>query len=116
MTIGALAERTGVSASCLRFYERVGLLHPNRSNGNQRRYPAETVPVVNFIQTARQAGLPISLIAQALHPSEDSNDGLTHQGFHDAVQMRMRALSRVRRNFDKIGRQYAAMRNEEPRP
>ncbi|MBF4296707.1 MerR family DNA-binding transcriptional regulator, partial [Vibrio anguillarum] len=35
LTIGQLAERSGVAASALRFYEAKGLIASFRTNGNQ---------------------------------------------------------------------------------
>ena len=43
LTIGAVAERTGVATSALRFYEDEGLIHSTRSSGGQRRYPRDTL-------------------------------------------------------------------------
>ena len=40
LTIGELSERSGVSQSALRFYEREGLISARRTDGNQRRYAA----------------------------------------------------------------------------
>ena len=37
LTIGALAARTGLSVSAIRFYEDKGLVEPFRSAGGQRR-------------------------------------------------------------------------------
>ncbi len=38
MTIGQLAERSGVATSAIRFYEAKGLVDSERTSGNQRRY------------------------------------------------------------------------------
>ncbi|WP_369758992.1 MerR family DNA-binding transcriptional regulator [Marmoricola sp. URHB0036] len=37
LTPGELAERSGVAVSALHFYEREGLIHSERTAGNQRR-------------------------------------------------------------------------------
>jgi MerR family redox-sensitive transcriptional activator SoxR len=66
LTIGELAARTASTVSALHFYERQGLLAPQRTGGNQRRYPASAVAVVGFIRSARQAGIPLSLIREVL--------------------------------------------------
>ncbi|MDT7749328.1 MAG: MerR family transcriptional regulator, redox-sensitive transcriptional activator SoxR, partial [Pseudonocardiales bacterium] len=66
LTIGELAVRTDSTVSALHFYERQGLLAPHRTGGNQRRYPASAVAVVGFIRSARQAGIPLSLIREVL--------------------------------------------------
>jgi MerR family transcriptional regulator, redox-sensitive transcriptional activator SoxR len=66
LTIGQLSERSGVSASALRFYERKGLIWAERSHGNQRRYAAITLRRVALVQAGRTAGIPLERIREAL--------------------------------------------------
>lgn len=66
LTIGELAERSGVSASALRFYEREGLLAARRTDGNQRRYPPSTLRLVAVVQAGKAAGIPLERIRAAL--------------------------------------------------
>ena len=66
LTIGQLSARSGVSRSALRFYERKGLIAPDRSSGNQRRYPAVTLRRVALVQAGKAAGIPLERIRAAL--------------------------------------------------
>ncbi|MGI5490070.1 redox-sensitive transcriptional activator SoxR [Microtetraspora malaysiensis] len=66
ITIGELADRSGVPASALRFYERQGLIHSRRTVGNQRRYPRETLRQVAFIRASHHLGIPLSVIGDVL--------------------------------------------------
>ena len=66
MPIGAMAERAGVAASTLRFYEARGLIRGGRSAGNQRRYPKETLRRVAFVRIAQNVGLRLDEIHAAL--------------------------------------------------
>jgi MerR family transcriptional regulator, redox-sensitive transcriptional activator SoxR len=66
LTIGQLSARSGVSRSALRFYERKGLIAPDRSSGNQRRYPAVTLRRVALVQAGKAAGIPLERIRVAL--------------------------------------------------
>lgn len=66
LTIGEVAERTGVAPSALRFYEREGLLSATRTGGGQRRYPREVLRRVAFLRVAQQVGLSLSDIRAAL--------------------------------------------------
>jgi MerR family redox-sensitive transcriptional activator SoxR len=66
LTIGAVAERTGVAPSALRFYEAEGLIASSRSDGGQRRYRRETVRRVSFIRVAQQVGLTLDEVREAL--------------------------------------------------
>jgi MerR family redox-sensitive transcriptional activator SoxR len=66
VTIGELSTRSGVSQSALRFYERQGLIHAERTDGNQRRYIPSTLRRVALIQAGKQAGIPLERIRAAL--------------------------------------------------
>lgn len=66
LTIGELAERSGVATSALRYYEAVGLITADRSAGNQRRYPRHVLRRVAFVRAGRQLGLPLEEIRAAL--------------------------------------------------
>ncbi len=66
LAIGEIAERSGVPASALRFYESVGLIGSTRTSGNQRRYERATLRRVAFIQAGKAAGIPLSKIGAAL--------------------------------------------------
>jgi MerR family redox-sensitive transcriptional activator SoxR len=66
LTIGELSRRSGVSQSALRFYERHGLIHSTRTDGNQRRYVPTTLRRVALIQAGKAAGIPLERIRLAL--------------------------------------------------
>jgi MerR family transcriptional regulator, redox-sensitive transcriptional activator SoxR len=66
LTIGELSERSGVSASALRFYERQGLIAARRTDGNQRRYDRVTLRRVALVQAGKAAGVPLERIRAAL--------------------------------------------------
>ena len=66
ITIGELAERSGVASSALRFYEARGLISSQRTNGGQRRFARPTLRRVAFIQAAQRVGLSLDEIATAL--------------------------------------------------
>jgi MerR family transcriptional regulator, redox-sensitive transcriptional activator SoxR len=66
LTPGELSERSGVAVSALHFYEREGLLHSERTAGNQRRYARETLRRVAFIRTSQRVGVPLAEIRDAL--------------------------------------------------
>ncbi|NML29324.1 MerR family transcriptional regulator [Paraburkholderia antibiotica] len=68
MKIGELAERTGVAASRIRFYERIGLLKPERQPNGYRSYSSQAVLVLNLIAAAQQAGFSLDEIRILLPP------------------------------------------------
>jgi MerR family redox-sensitive transcriptional activator SoxR len=66
LSIGEVAERTGVSVSALRFYEAEGMVAPTRSPGGQRRFPRDVLRRVAFIRVAQRVGLTLDEIREAL--------------------------------------------------
>lgn len=70
MKIGELAKRSGLAASRIRFYERIGLLKTvdRRSNG-YRTYPPEAATILDLIATAQKAGFSLDEI-RTLLPSD----------------------------------------------
>jgi MerR family redox-sensitive transcriptional activator SoxR len=66
LSIGEVAERTGVAPSALRFYEREGLIHAERTEGAQRRYHREVLRRVAFVRVAQRVGLTLDEIRASL--------------------------------------------------
>lgn len=66
LSIGQVAERTGVATSALRYWEELGLIASDRTAGNQRRYERATLRRVSFIRAAQRVGLSLDEIAAAL--------------------------------------------------
>lgn len=66
LSIGELAQRSGVAVSALHFYEAKGLIISFRNAGNQRRYPRGILRRVAVIKAAQRLGVPLAAIHQAL--------------------------------------------------
>ncbi|WP_026422182.1 redox-sensitive transcriptional activator SoxR [Actinokineospora inagensis] len=66
LTIGEVADRSGVPHTALRFYEERGLIAAERTAGNQRRYPRAVLRRLAFIRTAQRVGLSLEEIHEAL--------------------------------------------------
>jgi DNA-binding transcriptional MerR regulator len=62
--ISELARRTGFTASTLRYYEQVGLLHSERSSAGYRLYGEDAVARLRFIARSKQLGLPLDDIRE----------------------------------------------------
>jgi len=81
MRISQLAERTGLPATTLRFYETAGLLPAERSPAGYRLYGQDALARLAFIRTAKHLGLSLEEIAELLHvwssgPCADVRAGL----------------------------------------
>jgi MerR family redox-sensitive transcriptional activator SoxR len=66
LSVGEVAERSGVAVSAIHFYEAKGLLTSWRNSGNQRRYPREALRRVSIIKVAQRLGIPLASIKAAL--------------------------------------------------
>ncbi|WP_274380597.1 redox-sensitive transcriptional activator SoxR [Dyella telluris] len=66
LSVGEVARRSGVAVSTLHFYEAKGLIHSERSVGNQRRYGRAVLRRVSFIRVAQRVGISLADIAAAL--------------------------------------------------
>lgn len=62
MKIGEIAERTGVPARMIRYYESQGLIEPRRAANGYREYADEDVARVRRVRNHVSAGLPTRLI------------------------------------------------------
>ncbi|HEY7416492.1 MAG TPA: MerR family transcriptional regulator [Ktedonobacteraceae bacterium] len=60
LTISEVARQVGIRASAIRYYESIGLLPPPQRVSGQRRYNAEIVRRLAFIQTAQSVGFSIA--------------------------------------------------------
>jgi len=66
LTVSDVARRSGFAASALRFYEDRGLLSASRTSGGQRRYQRSVLRRLAFIRAARNIGLSLDEITDAL--------------------------------------------------
>lgn len=66
LTVGQVAQRSGIAISALHFYEREGLIRSRRTAGNQRRYSRDTLRRVAFIRVSQRVGIPLRRIREAL--------------------------------------------------
>jgi len=64
--IGALAKRTGLAVSAIRYYEERGLVTSLRTAGNQRRFLRSDIRRLSFILIAQQLGLGLAEIETEL--------------------------------------------------
>lgn len=66
LSIGEVANRTGLATSALRFYEDKALIDSLRTPGNQRCYTRDVIRRVSFIRAAQRVGLSLEEIRAAL--------------------------------------------------
>jgi MerR family transcriptional regulator, copper efflux regulator len=73
LLISQLADRCGVPATTLRFYESAGLLPAGRTAAGYRVYGEDAVERLGFITAAKRLGLPLEEIAGLLQVWADGS-------------------------------------------
>ena len=66
MSIGQVADRSGLKVTALRFYEDRGLISSHRNEGNQRRYSRDVLRRLAVIAAAQHVGFSLNEIADML--------------------------------------------------
>ena len=106
LSIGDLAVRTGLSVSAIRFYEKKGLIRPDRNAGNQRRYEGSDIRRLSFILIAQQMGLTIEQIKDLMATLPDgrtptkSDWSKISRTFQKTLNERIAMMERLRDNLD----------------
>jgi Cu(I)-responsive transcriptional regulator len=66
MNIGDAAERSGLPAKTIRYYEDIRLVKPARGDNGYRDYSSEDVHRLRFLQRARSLGFSVEECRQLL--------------------------------------------------
>ena len=66
MNIGNAAERSGVSAKMIRYYEEIGLITASRRANGYRDYDENDVSVLQFIRRTRDLGFSLDEVSNLL--------------------------------------------------
>jgi MerR family transcriptional regulator, redox-sensitive transcriptional activator SoxR len=66
ISIGQMADRTGLAVSAIRYYEEEGLVAPERSRAGQRRFVRADVRRLSFVLITQRLGFSISEIRKML--------------------------------------------------
>lgn len=102
LSVGQVANRTGLPVSTLHFYERKGLIASTRNSSNHRVYRREILRRVTVIKVAQSAGVPLAEIAEALsslptHAVPNTDDwARISEVWHEDLTRRIEALTALR--------------------
>lgn len=66
LSVGEVAQRSGLAISAVHFYESKGLIESRRNNGNHRRYARGVLRKLAVIKVAQRAGIPLAEIKQQM--------------------------------------------------
>ena len=64
MKIGEFSKRTGLPVSTLHYYERKGLISPDRAMSGHREYGECDLAWIAFIERLKATGMPLSRIKE----------------------------------------------------
>ena len=106
LTIGQVAQRTGLAVSALRYYEAEGLVRAHRNAGGQRRFARAEIRRISFVIAAQKFGFSIARIRELLAglpdgrtPTEEDWAEIAHD-FRAELDARIDALQKLRDNLD----------------
>ena len=108
MRIGEAAERSGITAKAIRYYEQIGLIHPPaRADSNYRAYSERDVHILKFIERARGLGFTLAECRVLLALYEDRTRAsadvkaiaLKHL---DDIDAKIRELQSMRRTIERL--------------
>ncbi|MFD3263816.1 Cu(I)-responsive transcriptional regulator [Phenylobacterium ferrooxidans] len=73
MNIGNAAEKSGLSAKTIRYYEDIGLLQADRAGNGYRDYSMSDVHRLRFLQRSRSLGFSVEECRQLLSLYSDKD-------------------------------------------
>ncbi|MCX2721681.1 MerR family transcriptional regulator [Roseibium salinum] len=80
MRIGELAQKSGLSADTLRYYEKIGLIpRPLRDGGGRRVYDAAVLRWIEFLDRLKATGMGIRDRLRYAHLRSKGNSSLTER-------------------------------------
>jgi len=106
LTIGAVAERTGLAVSAVRFYADRELIPSVRSDSGHRRFPRAVIRRISFIRVCQRLGYSLEDITEHLAglPNERTPNrrdwAALAAGFSDDIDERIRQLVQLRDTLD----------------
>lgn len=71
LSIGELAERSGVATTALRYYDELGLVRPAMRLSGRRRYAESAVAEVGAILLLREVGFSLAEVSSFLTARDD---------------------------------------------
>jgi DNA-binding transcriptional MerR regulator len=93
LTIGQLADHTGVSAKTIRYYESIGLLpRPPRGANRYRYYGVADVNRLHLLRRIRLLGVPLSIAKPLLVGASDARCAEVQHELLALVERRLQAI------------------------
>ncbi|WP_078084800.1 MerR family DNA-binding protein [Microbulbifer mangrovi] len=105
MNISQAAQRAGLTAKALRYYESIDLLVPQRNPNGYREYSQSDVATLQFIQRARACGFTVEEVREllALYRNPDRRS-------HDAKVLVEEKLLQVEQQLESLKAMRSSLR------
>ncbi|NNF54219.1 MAG: redox-sensitive transcriptional activator SoxR [Acidimicrobiales bacterium] len=106
LTIGQVADRTGLAVSAVRFYADAGLVSVERSESGHRRFRRATIRRISFILICQRLGYSLAEIRQRLESLPDGRTpseadwGRLGETFAVDIESRIAALRQLKDKLD----------------
>jgi MerR family redox-sensitive transcriptional activator SoxR len=106
LSIGDLADRTGLAVSAIRFYETHEIVKPVRNQGGHRRYGRSDIRRLSFVMAAQRLGFSLAEIAPHLRALPDHRAPTKADwtristAFRQKIDARIAALEELRDKLD----------------
>jgi MerR family copper efflux transcriptional regulator len=113
--IGELAERAGISAKAIRYYEQIGVLTPpTRTPSGYRDYDHAAHERLEFVRAAQAVGLTLGEIRQVIAFRDDGQTPCEHvaallQRRAAEVDARIAELQQLRGELARLARRAATL-------
>ena len=106
LSIGQIAQRTGLSISAIRYYEEQKLVRPMRNAGGHRRFRSSDIRRLSFVLIAQRLGFKLEDIRNRLQalpagrtPTRTDWEKMS-QKFRKELQQRIDIMTRMRDRLD----------------
>lgn len=97
MNIGQVADRAGLPAKTIRYYEDIGLITPGRSANGYRAFSENDLHKLAFLARARALGFTIEDCRTLLGLYQDD-----HRASADVKQLATEHLHRIEEKIDQL--------------
>lgn len=111
LTISQLARRSGVPASTVRYYEKVGVIPPaSRTDSGYRLYDEQALARLAFVQRAKALGIELDDLADLVRlwdgaecaPVQERLRSMVHEQ-RTATRARLEELTQLASDLDAVG-------------
>ena len=105
LTIGQLAKESGVRTDTIRYYEQLGLIHPEgHSDAGYRLYSEDSIRLVQFVRRSKDLGFKLAEVKTLL--SLKASETATCQ---DMLERTDEKLDEARQNIKQLNKIHDAL-------